>query len=57
MVNGRLLKILFDWDSPEATTIPERFNQKKTKTIATRMHDVIEKDKEFIAKILKKSRR
>jgi hypothetical protein len=50
MVNGRLLKILFDWDSPETATVPERLNQKKTKTIATRIYNAIEKNKEFIAK-------
>ena len=54
MINGRLLKILFDWDSPEAATVPEYFGQKKTKIIIIRIHDAIEKDKEFIIKNLKK---
>jgi hypothetical protein len=51
MVNRRPPKISFDWDSPEAATIPERLSQKKTKIIAIRMYNTIEKDKEFIAKI------
>jgi hypothetical protein len=50
MVNRRPPKISFDWDSPEAATVPERLNQKKTKAIAIRMHDAIEKGKEFITK-------
>jgi hypothetical protein len=51
MVNGRLLKTSFDWNSPEAAIISERFGQKKTKTIATRIYNTIEKGKEFITKI------
>jgi hypothetical protein len=50
MINGRLLKILFDWDSPEAATVPEYLSQKKTKTIATRIYNIIEKNKKFIIK-------
>jgi hypothetical protein len=51
MVNRRLLKILFDWDSSEAATVPEYLSQKKIKTIAIRIYNTIEKDKEFITKI------
>ena len=51
MVNRRLLKTSFDWDSSEAVIIPERLGQKKTKTIVIRMHDIIKKNQKFIAKI------
>jgi tRNA A22 N-methylase len=57
MVNGRLFRISFDWDTPAAATISEYLSQKKTKTIATRIYDAIEKDKQFIAKIQKKKSR
>jgi hypothetical protein len=51
MVNRRLLKTSFDWDSSEAVIIPERLGQKKTKTIVIQIYNAIEKDKEFIIKI------
>jgi hypothetical protein len=54
MVNRRLLKISFNWDSPEAATVPERLSQKKTKIITIRIYNIIEKSKEFMAKIFKK---
>jgi hypothetical protein len=50
MVNRRPPKISFDWDSPEAATIPERLGQEKAKAIAIRMYNAIEKGKEFMAK-------
>ena len=50
MVNGRLFRISFDWDTPAAATIPERLSQEKAKAIATRIHDAIEKNKQFIIK-------
>ena len=57
MVNGRPLRTSFDWDSPEAATVPERLGQKKAKAIAIRMHEAIEKGKEFMAKTQKKKSR
>jgi hypothetical protein len=51
MVNRRLLKISFDWDSSEAATMLERLGQKKIKTIIIRIYNTIEKGKKFIAKI------
>jgi hypothetical protein len=57
MINGRLSRILFDWNIPAVIIIPEHLSKKKTKAIAIRMHDAIEKDKQFIAKTQKKKNR
>jgi hypothetical protein len=50
MVNDRLFYTSFDWDTPAAAIILERLSQEKAKAIATRMHDAIEKGKQFMAK-------
>jgi hypothetical protein len=57
MVNGRPSRTSFDWDTPAAATVPERLSQEKAKAIATRMHDAIEKGKQFMAKTQEKKSR
>jgi hypothetical protein len=54
MVNGRPSHISFDWNTPAAAIVSKRLSQEKAKAIATRIHNAIEKDKQFITKTQKK---
>src|SRR5450432_4017507 len=50
LVNGRLPRTSFDWNTPKASTVQEKLNQDRAIQIATRMHEAIEKGKEFMAR-------
>ena len=54
LLNGRLPRTSFDWNTPVAATVPERLNQERAREVATRMHSAIEKAKEIMADSQKK---
>jgi transposase InsO family protein len=57
LINGRLPRTSFDWNTPEATTAQEQLNQDKAREVAERMKAAIEKGKEFMAKAQEKKER
>jgi hypothetical protein len=50
LINGRLPRISFDWNTPVATTVQERASQNKAREIAERMKATLDKGKELIVK-------
>lgn len=50
LLNGRLPRTSFDWNTPIAASVQEQLSQEKARLLATRMHDTIEKGKELMAK-------
>ena len=57
MVNGCPPRTSFDWDTPAPTSDPERISQEKAKAMVTRLHEAIEKAKEFMVKAQDKKSR
>jgi transposase InsO family protein len=57
LINGCPPRTSFDWDTPAPTSDPERLSQEKAKAMVTRMHEAIEKAKEFMAKAQDKKSR
>ena len=45
LINGRLPRTSFDWNTPKVTMVLEKLNQDKARQIATRMHEALEKGK------------
>ena len=50
LINGRLPRTSFDWNTPTASTVPEKLNQDKAIQIATRMQEALKKGKEIMEK-------
>jgi len=50
LINGRLLRTSFDWNTPIASTVLEKLNQDKAIQIATRMQEALKKGKEIMEK-------
>jgi len=50
LLNGRLPRTSFDWNTPEASSPTEQLNQQEARKVATRMHNAIEQGKTLMTK-------
>jgi transposase InsO family protein len=50
LLNGRLPRTSFDWNTPVAATVQEQLSQERARQLATRMHQTIKKGRELMAR-------
>ena len=56
LINGRLPRTSFDWNTPMTATVAEKLGRNKARKIATRMQEAWRKGKELILKAQEKKR-
>jgi hypothetical protein len=50
LINGRLPRTSFDWNTPMASTVQEKLSQDKARQVATRMQEALKQGRELMAK-------